>query len=240
MQPPMGRIPRTLTPALGMVLALALVGVATAAMQSTKLGPSLCETTGGGRFVDVPGFPGEQIDRRLLRDVRMLVRRYSIFITDGYSTDPVHAANGEHPIGLALDIVPDKTAGGRWSDIDRLAAWAEPRQDRPREPFRWVGYDGDSGHGRGNHLHLSWSHSEVKPRRPARTVHTVRCPRPGGAPAPEEPVGNETEDPVGSGGSGGGTLAGSGSSDSGGIGSKPRLARPVAESGGVAIDGAFP
>ena len=29
---------------------------------------------------------------------------------------------GEHPIGLALDIVPDKAAGGSWSDITRLAA----------------------------------------------------------------------------------------------------------------------
>ena len=113
-------------------LALALAGVATATMQSTKLGPALCETTGGGRFVDVPDFPGELIDRRLLRDVRLLERRYTIFVTDGYSTEPVHAANGEHPIGLALDIVPNKAAGGRWSDIDRLAAWAEPRQDRPR------------------------------------------------------------------------------------------------------------
>jgi hypothetical protein len=232
----MGRIPRTLAPALAATLALALAGIAAAAMQSTKLGPSLCETNGGGRFVEVPGFPGERIDRRLLRDVRLLERRYSIFVTDGYSTDPVHAANGEHPIGLALDIVPNKAAGGRWADIDRLAAWAEPRQDRPREPFRWVGYDGDRGHGRGNHLHLSWSHSEVRPRHPARTVYTVRCPRPGGAPAPEQPGTEETEQPLGSGGSGGGTHAGaggSGGSGSGGVGARPRLARPVIELGGV-------
>ena len=26
-------------------------------------------------------------------------------------------------------------------------------------PFRWVGYDGDAGHGCGNHLHLSWNHA---------------------------------------------------------------------------------
>jgi hypothetical protein len=233
----MGRIPRTLAPALAATLALGLAGVAAAAMQSTKLGPSLCETTGGGRFVAVPGFPGERIDRRLLRDVRLLERRYSIFVTDGYSTDPVHAANGEHPIGLALDIVPDKAAGGRWSDIDRLAAWAEPRQDRPREPFRWVGYDGDRGHGRGNHLHLSWSHSEVRPRRPARTVYTLRCPRPRGTPAPEQPAGEGGSGP-GSGPDGGGTQAGSGSggSGSGGIG-KLRLAAPVIESGGVGDGG---
>ena len=33
----------------------------------------------------------------------------------------------------------------------------------PRPPFRWVGYDGDAGHGCGNHLHLSWNHA----RRPS-------------------------------------------------------------------------
>ncbi len=232
----MGRSTRTLAPALVAALALALAGVATATMQSTKLGPALCETTGGGRFVDVPHFPGELIDRRLLRDVRLLERRYSIFVTDGYSTDPVHAANGEHPIGLALDIVPNKAAGGRWSDIDRLAAWAEPRQNRPREPFRWVGYDGDRGHGRGNHLHLSWNHSEVRPRHPARSVYTVRCPRPGGA-APAPPPDDEPESPPGGGGSGGGTAAGGGSggSGSGGVGSRPRLAPPVIEHGGVGL-----
>jgi hypothetical protein len=227
----MGRIPRILLPALAATVALA--GIATAAMQSTKLGPTLCETTGGGRFVDVPHFPGEMIDRRLLRDVRLLERRYSIFVTDGYSTDPVHAANGEHPIGLALDIVPNKAAGGRWSDIDRLAAWAEPRQDRPRAPFRWVGYDGDRGHGRGHHLHLSWNHSEVRPRRPARTVYTVRCPRPGGGSAPSPPSDDEPASPPGGGGSGGGTHAGAGGSGSGGVGSRPRLGPPVIERAGV-------
>ncbi len=43
--------------------------------------------------------------------------------------------------------------------ITRLAHWAEPVQEQPRPPFRWVGYDGDAGHGCGNHLHLSWNHA---------------------------------------------------------------------------------
>ena len=43
---------------------------------------------------------------------------------------PVHTANGEHPLGLAVDLVPGP--GGSWDDIDRLAAWAEPRQNQPR------------------------------------------------------------------------------------------------------------
>ncbi|MGH2954633.1 MAG: hypothetical protein ACRDK9_11590 [Solirubrobacterales bacterium] len=168
--------------------ACAAVGVSTlasGAMQSVKLEPRVCETTGGGRFVDIPGFPGERIDRRLLTDIRWLRKRYSIYVTDGHSLDDVHASNGEHPVGLALDIVPDKAAGGRWSDIGRLARWAEPRQGHPRFPFRWVGYNGDANHGKRHHLHLSWSHSPARYNRPARTVYTVRCPKPGaGATAP--------------------------------------------------------
>jgi hypothetical protein len=174
---------------LGATLAalLLIAAIASARMTSTKLSPTLCETTGGGKFVPIPDFPGEQIDRRLLNDVRFLEKRYKIFVTDGYSMDDVHAANGEHPIGLALDIVPNKAAGGTWSDIDRLARWAEPEQNQPRPPFRWVGYDGDSGHGRGNHLHLSFGHSETKPGIPAGLVQTIRCPGPRGA-APQPPT----------------------------------------------------
>jgi soluble lytic murein transglycosylase-like protein len=110
---------------------------------------------GGGRIVAIPGFPGERIDSRLLADLAYLEQRYKIRVTDGYAPTG-HAAGGEHPIGLAVDLVPGP--GGSWDDIDRLAAWAEPTQNHPRPPFRWVGYDGDSGHGRGNHLHLSWQH----------------------------------------------------------------------------------
>ncbi len=168
----------------GVVIAavLALAGVALAArstskkMVSTKLGPRLCETVGGGKFVDIPEFPGERIDRRLLTDLGWLEAKYKVFVTDAYSMDSVHAAGGEHPIGLAADLVPNKAAGGTWNDIDRLAAWAEPTQDHPRAPFRWVGYNGDAGHGRGNHLHLSWSHSDTKPGVPAATVDTIFCP----------------------------------------------------------------
>jgi hypothetical protein len=159
---------------------LALAGMALAArsskMVSTKLGPRLCETVGGGKFVDIPEFPGERIDRRLLTDLGWLEAKYKIFVTDAYSMDSIHAGNGEHPIGLAADIVPNKAVGGTWADIDRLAAWAEPTQDHPRTPFRWVGYNGDAGHGRGNHLHLSWMHSDTKPGIPAATVDTIFCP----------------------------------------------------------------
>ncbi len=223
--------------ATALAIGLALAGSANGAMHSPKLGPGLCETTGGGRIVPIPDFPGEKIDRRLLTDIKRLEKRYKIFVTDGYSMDGVHAENGEHPIGLALDIVPNKAAGGRWSDIDRLAAWAEPKQNQPRAPFRWVGYNGDEGHGRGNHLHLSWSHTVTKPGRTARTVYTSRCPSPPTTPPPS----TEPDDPPG-----GGTdvdptipLPTDDGSDttSGGIGAKPKWkpAPPILETGGVAF-----
>ncbi len=214
-----------------LIAAITLGAIAGARMRSTKISPSLCQTTGGGRFVSIPGFSGERIDRRLLTDIRWLERRYRIFITDGYSLDDVHAENGEHPIGLALDIVPNKERGGTWADVTQLAHWAEPSQNHPRAPFRWVGYDGDKGHGRGNHLHLSWSHSVTDPGHTARTVYTVRCPRKPNPPETTTPTGGTGGDgPTGSTEPDGqtGTVSGSG-----GIGGK--LAPVAVETGGVAL-----
>ena len=70
---------------------------------------------------------------------------------------------------------PAPAARGR--DIDRLARWAEPRQNRPRSPFRWVGYNGDSGHGRGHHLHLSWNGASSGRGRPASWVDVMSFSR---------------------------------------------------------------
>jgi hypothetical protein len=89
-------------------------------------------------------------------------------IGDGYSLTRDHARKGEHPLGLAVDIYPGP--GGNWDRVGKLARWAEPRRNRPRPPFRWVGYTGDYNHGRGNHLHLSWMHSKGRFGRPVRTV----------------------------------------------------------------------
>jgi hypothetical protein len=106
-----------------------------------------------GGMVPIPGEPGESIHRSILADVMKLKSRYRLDITDGYATTG-HAANGEHPLGLAIDAIPGK--GGSWSMVDALAKWAEPTQGNPRKPFRWVGYNGDPNHGTGNHIHLSW------------------------------------------------------------------------------------
>jgi hypothetical protein len=170
--------------ALAVAIAGAVASPAAAKMRSKVIDRHLCKTVGGGKFVDIPGFPGETIDRRLLRDIRWMKRRYDIFITDGYSTDPAHARNGEHPVGLAVDIVPNRSKGGTWRRIGKLARKTEPQQDHPIPPWRWVGWNGDSGHGRGHHLHLSWMHSETEPEDPARVVYTRRCPKPPARPAP--------------------------------------------------------
>jgi hypothetical protein len=206
---------RTRVVGASLALAVGMLCIAApnaAGMRSEKISHHLCKTVNGGKFVPIPGFPGEKIDRRLIPDIRWMTRKYDIFITDGYSRDPVHAENGEHPIGLATDIVPDAARGGTWNQIGELAHLAEPQQNEPIMPWRWVGWNGDAGHGRGNHLHLSWSHSPSRPGHPARVVYTRKCPKSGGP---------------GSGGSGGshhrhrghngGTTAGSGSgSGSGG------------------------
>ncbi len=118
------RLGPALLVATALVLGLgALAGAAphTKPMISTKINGRLCQTVGGGRFVPIPGFQGERIDRRLLTDIHWISKHYPIYITDGYSLDAIHARNGEHPIGLALDIVPNRERGGTWADITRLA-----------------------------------------------------------------------------------------------------------------------
>jgi Transglycosylase SLT domain len=125
---------------------------------------------GGGRIVPIPSQFGMTIDERLVPDLQFLRTKFHVAVTAGYAPTG-HEAGGEHPLGLAVDLVPG--VDGSWDDIDALARWAEPQQDHPRPPFRWVGYDGDSGHGRGNHLHLSWIHGPAAGRPPAPWVQVL-------------------------------------------------------------------
>jgi hypothetical protein len=133
--------------------------------------------TGGDRRVLVPGQGWALVDSRILSDVLHVIRRYHVRITEGFGTVG-HSHFGEHPLGLAVDIEPG--AGGTWDDVSRLARWAEPQQNRPRPPFRFVGWNGDFNHGHPSickrrlgcapHLHLSWAHSPTAPRRIAQSV----------------------------------------------------------------------
>ena len=155
---------------------LSLAGSPAQAMQVERLSENLCKTTGGGKFVRAKGTGGIKIDKRLVPDIRWMKRKFDLRFGDGYAMSG-HAMNGEHPLGLAADIY----AGSSWNKVDKLAELAEPRQNQPRLPWRWVGYDGDAGHGRGHHLHLSWGHNKrTTPGKPARWVLTRTCPGGGG------------------------------------------------------------
>ncbi|MGD9734800.1 MAG: hypothetical protein AB7V58_04210 [Solirubrobacterales bacterium] len=120
----------------------------------------------------IPHEAGDMVDSRIVPDLRWIAQRYSIYVTDGYSgplpngehvgCDECHARGSDHYNGLAVDLVPAEpspSCDSHWAPITALALWAEPLQNEPVPPFRWVGYEGDAGHGCGNHLHLSWNHA---------------------------------------------------------------------------------
>ena len=144
----------------------------------------------------IPHEEGDMVDRRIVPNLLWLAKRFPIYVTDGYSgklpsgehtgCDNCHIKNSDHHNGLAVDIVALNGQGGcdqAWNGITRLALWAEPLQNRPRAPFRWVGYDGDAGHGCGHHLHLSWEHAEVAEFQLAEWVE-VLAPGAQGIPRP--------------------------------------------------------
>jgi hypothetical protein len=160
---------------------------------------------GTGKIVPIPAAipheEGDMVDKRILPDLRWIAKHYPIYVTDGYSgplpngehagCNRCHTRGSDHYNGLAVDIVP-LNAGGKcdttWAGITRLALWAEPTQNKPRPPFRWVGYDGNTGHGCGNHLHLSWNHAVAAEYTLAQWVEVFAAGLIGGQPtAPTKP-----------------------------------------------------
>lgn len=115
-------------------------------------------------------------DRRIVPDVVWILETYHAAAGDCYAPSG-HAAGGEHPLGLGIDLVPGP--GGSWDLLDKLAhdmGWRESCAatgcaDQMPKPFRFIGWDGYPNHGRGSHIHLSWDHG---PGRPAETVYTLR------------------------------------------------------------------
>ncbi|MGH2982601.1 MAG: hypothetical protein ACRDKV_11235, partial [Solirubrobacterales bacterium] len=103
-----------------------------------------------------------------------------------------HVSHSDHYNGLAADIIPLRWDGARcdrsWKPINRLARWSEPRQNRPRLPFRWVGYKRDYNHGCGDHLHLSWNHASAKRFRIADWVTVFKLPIQPFEPQPPPPA----------------------------------------------------
>jgi hypothetical protein len=168
---PTARAGRTLV-AIAAIASLCAVSAvpANAGPASTRL------TYATGEIVPIPASvpheKGDMVDRRIVPDLRWIAAHFPIYVTDGYSgplpngehvgCDNCHVKGSDHYNGLAVDIVPlngSAKCDASWQGITRLALWAEPQQNQPAPPFRWVGYDGDAGHGCGNHLHLSWEHA---------------------------------------------------------------------------------
>jgi hypothetical protein len=137
-----------------LALCLALAASASAGPATTRL------VYAAGEIVPIPAAvpheEGDMVDSRILPDLRWIAQRFPIYVTDGYSGPLL---NGEH---VGCNNCHAGTSGkcdATWAAITQLALWAEPVQNKPVPPFRWVGYDGDAGHGCGNHLHLSWNHA---------------------------------------------------------------------------------
>lgn len=170
-----------------------------------------------GRIVPIPASvphqPGAMIDNRLVGDLRWLAEHFPIYITEGYSgplpgggwsgCHGCHVAHSDHYNGMAVDVIPrhdTTTCDANWRGVTRLAKWAEPQQNHPIPPFRWVGYEGDAGHGCGNHLHLSWEHSPAAPYRLAEWVDvfsTGAAPSPSFRPARKPPPAKVPRGPPG-------------------------------------------
>jgi len=160
----------TIAAALATALCCLLPGPASAGPTSTRV------SYAAGEIVPIPASipheEGDMVDRRIVPNLRWIAQRFPIYVTDGYS-GPLpngehigcrgcHVRRSDHYNGLAVDIVAlngSNRCDAAWTGITRLAEWAEPLQNKPAAPFRWVGYDGDAHHGCGHHLHLSWEHA---------------------------------------------------------------------------------
>jgi hypothetical protein len=188
-------------PTVPIAIVAAICCIAAAPAHAAPLPTRIAYAT--GEIVPIPASipheEGDMVDRRIVPDLRWIAAHFPIFVTDGYS-GPLpsgehvgcrgcHVKHSDHYNGLAVDIVPSGNSGrcdGAWRGITRLAHWAEPVQNRPRPPFRWVGYDGDAGHGCGNHLHLSWEHALAPMFQLAEWVEVFPVGSPK-APAPSQP-----------------------------------------------------
>jgi hypothetical protein len=115
--------------------------------------------------------PGIECDARIVPDVIYLARRFGLLVTACYG---IHATDGEHPLGAAIDAVPVDADWDRTMRAALAIGWhpscaasgVAPECARP--PFRFIGYNGYPDHGDpahcvpcsgGPHLHISWNTS---------------------------------------------------------------------------------
>jgi hypothetical protein len=188
----------------GLLAAAAVLALCLLAVSSASAGPTATRLAyATGEIVPLPAAvpheEGDMVDRRIVPDLRWIAARFPIYVTDGYSgplpsgehvgCNQCHVRNSDHYNGLAVDVVPlnpSSKCDANWAGITRLAEWAEPLQNQPAPPFRWVGYNGDAGHGCGHHLHLSWQHSPAPQFQLAEWVE-VFPPGPASGRKPRQP-----------------------------------------------------
>jgi hypothetical protein len=141
------------------------------------------EADGSGWLAPVPGFSGERCDARIVPDVVALTSEFGLQLTACFGGRP-HVVDGEHPLGLAADLVP---VDGDWSRTLRLAetfGWSPSCAASGcggRGPFRVILYNGYPGHGdpahsATPHLHLSWQHAPAAPFTRAAWVRVLITP----------------------------------------------------------------
>jgi hypothetical protein len=132
----------------------------------------------------VPGAQGERCDARIVPDVVMLLATFGVRLTACFGGAP-HATGGEHPLGLAADLVPIDGDWGRTLRLARAYGWSPACAVTGcpgRGPFRVVLYDGYPGHGdpahsSTPHLHVSWQHAPAEPFTRARWVRVLIPPQ---------------------------------------------------------------
>jgi hypothetical protein len=152
-------------------------------------------SAGGPWLAEVPG-TGIRCDARIVDNVAYLLERFHMALTACYAPTG-HRSSGEHPLGLAIDVVPDpdpdpRTAGeppGTWDDVmaaARFVGWNESCAINgcPNELARWIGYNGVPDHGDPEHcsgdcpahLHISWKHEPARYNTRAAWVEVWRLP----------------------------------------------------------------
>lgn len=194
------QIKRARSPLLSL-LAIALAASLWAATPASAGPVSTRLSYAAGTIVPIPAAvphqEGAMIDSRLVPDLRWIAVHFPVYVSEGYSgplpggewvgCHGCHARHSDHYNGLAVDIVPlswSPKCDASWGGVTRLAHWAEPSQNHPVPPFRWVGYEGDAGHGCGNHLHLSWEHAAAPQFQLAEWVEVFPAGREEASPPP--------------------------------------------------------
>jgi Transglycosylase SLT domain len=152
------------------------------------------ETSTGVRRVPFSGrwlapVPGTDVrcDARIIEDVLYLIHRFGLTVTACFAASG-HDIDGEHPLGLAIDVVPQNGDWHRTAATARFLGWkpacaAVGCASDVRPPMRVVLYNGYPGHGDPGrcrppvcapHLHLSWMHGTAAPLTPAPWVARLR------------------------------------------------------------------